>query len=128
MSYRKHGFIQTWLDAGGPRGQFNFGNNQTSTSGATVQAQVNGIASFLVDSPSSIQRDLAVQLRHDLRSARNRQATGRIREIVLHVDHEQRGLRVIGGHGRYLATVRSHAVFSRSARSIDSASKSTRDA
>ena len=48
-------------DAGGPRGQFNYGNNQTSTTGAAVQAQVNGLASFLVDTPSSVQRDLAVQ-------------------------------------------------------------------
>jgi len=47
-------------DAGGPRGQFSFGNNQTSTSGAAVQAQVNGLASFLLDVPSQIQRDLAV--------------------------------------------------------------------
>ncbi len=47
-------------DAGGPRGQFSFGSNQTSTAGAAVQAQVNGMASFLVDSPSQIQRDLAV--------------------------------------------------------------------
>jgi hypothetical protein len=48
-------------DAGGPRGQFTYGSNQTSTSGATVQAQVNGLASFLLDVPSSVQRDLAVQ-------------------------------------------------------------------
>ena len=48
-------------DAGGPRGQFTFGNNQTSISGAAVQDQVNALASFLVDVPSSIQRDLAVQ-------------------------------------------------------------------
>lgn len=47
-------------DAGGPRGQFSYGNNQTSTSGAAVQAQVNGLASFLLDVPSQIQRDLAV--------------------------------------------------------------------
>jgi hypothetical protein len=47
-------------DAGGPRGQFSFGNNQTSTAGAPVQAQVNGLASFLLDTPSQIQRDLAV--------------------------------------------------------------------
>ncbi|MBI4903331.1 MAG: TonB-dependent receptor [Acidobacteria bacterium] len=47
-------------DAGGPRGEFIFGNNQTSTSGASVQAQVNGLASFLLDTPSQVQRDLAV--------------------------------------------------------------------
>ena len=38
-------------DAGGPRGEFKFGNNQTSTSGAAVLDQVNGLASFLVDVP-----------------------------------------------------------------------------
>ncbi len=48
-------------DAGGPRGEFVFGNNQTSMQGAAVQAQVNGLASFLLDVPSTVQRDLAVQ-------------------------------------------------------------------
>jgi hypothetical protein len=48
-------------DAGGPRGQFTFSNNQTSISGAAVNNQYNALASFLVDVPSSIQRDLAVQ-------------------------------------------------------------------
>jgi hypothetical protein len=47
-------------DAGGPRGEFQFGNNQTSTAGAAVLAQVNGLASFLLDTPSLMQRDLAV--------------------------------------------------------------------
>ena len=47
-------------DAGGPRGQFNYGNNQTSTSGAAVLAQANAIASFLLDVPSNFQRDLAI--------------------------------------------------------------------
>jgi hypothetical protein len=48
-------------DAGGPRGEFVFGSQQTSTSGATVQAQVNGLASFLLDAPNTVRRDLAVQ-------------------------------------------------------------------
>jgi hypothetical protein len=48
-------------DAGGPRGEFVFGNNQTSIQGAAVQAQVNALASFLLDTPSNVQRDLAVQ-------------------------------------------------------------------
>jgi len=47
-------------DAGGPRGEFQFGNNQTSTAGAAVLNQVNGLASFLMDRPSLIQRDIAV--------------------------------------------------------------------
>lgn len=54
-------------DAGGPRGEFVFGNNQTAlpaspgVTASTVQAQVNGLASFLLDTPSNVQRDLAVQ-------------------------------------------------------------------
>jgi hypothetical protein len=47
-------------DAGGPRGEFQFGNNQTSVPGATVLSQVNGLASFLLDVPSRFRRDLAV--------------------------------------------------------------------
>lgn len=47
-------------DAGGPRGEWQFGNNQTSTPGAPVLSQVNGLASFLVDVPSRFRRDLAV--------------------------------------------------------------------
>jgi len=47
-------------DAGGPRGEFQFRNNQTSTPGATVLDQVNSLASFLVDTPSLVQRDLAI--------------------------------------------------------------------
>jgi hypothetical protein len=47
-------------DSGGSRGQFQFGNNQTSTSGATVNSQVNGMASFLLDIPYQVQRDLAI--------------------------------------------------------------------
>jgi outer membrane receptor protein involved in Fe transport len=48
-------------DNGGPRGQFNFRNNQTSTSGAAVVDQVNALASLLLDTPNSFQRDLDVQ-------------------------------------------------------------------
>jgi hypothetical protein len=48
-------------DAGGPRGQFQFGNNQTSIAGAPVNNQVNALAAFLVDTPYTVQRDLAVQ-------------------------------------------------------------------
>src|ERR1051325_2404879 len=48
-------------DAGGARGEFQFGNNQTSTPGAAVGNQVNGFASFLLDSPFLVQRDLAIQ-------------------------------------------------------------------
>ncbi len=47
-------------DAGGPRGEFQFGSNQVSTAGAAVLTQVNGLASFLLDTPSVMQRDLAV--------------------------------------------------------------------
>jgi hypothetical protein len=47
-------------DAGGPRGEFLFRNNQTSTPGAPVLDQVNSAASFLLDAPSQLQRDLAV--------------------------------------------------------------------
>lgn len=47
-------------DAGGSRGEFQFGNNQTSTPGAAVGNQVNPLASFLLDTPSLVQRDLAV--------------------------------------------------------------------
>jgi outer membrane receptor protein involved in Fe transport len=48
-------------DAGGPRGEYQFRDNQTSTSGATVLDQVNGLASFLVDVPNTFRRDLSVQ-------------------------------------------------------------------
>ncbi len=47
-------------DAGGPRGEFVFGNNQSSAPGGAVLAQVNGLASFLLDSPGTVQRDLAI--------------------------------------------------------------------
>jgi hypothetical protein len=47
-------------DAGGPRGEFQFRNNQTSIPGAAVLDQVNSMASFLLDVPSLFQRDLAV--------------------------------------------------------------------
>lgn len=48
-------------DAGGPRGEFQFRNNQTSTPGAPVLDQINSMASFLLDVPSLFRRDLAVQ-------------------------------------------------------------------
>jgi hypothetical protein len=48
-------------DAGGPRGEFQFRDNQTSTPGATVLDQVNGLASFLLDTPNTLRRDLSVQ-------------------------------------------------------------------
>jgi hypothetical protein len=47
-------------DAGGPRGEFDFRNNQTSTQGAPVLDQVNAMASFLLDTPDNIRRDLAI--------------------------------------------------------------------
>ena len=47
-------------DAGGPRGEFQFRNQQTSIPGAVVLDQVNSMASFLLDVPSLMQRDLAV--------------------------------------------------------------------
>ena len=39
--------------AGGARGEFQFGNNQTAIAGSPVLAQVNALASFLLDVPSS---------------------------------------------------------------------------
>ncbi len=47
-------------DAGGPRGEFQFRNNVTSTPGGKVLDQVNALASFLLDAPSTVRRDLAV--------------------------------------------------------------------
>jgi hypothetical protein len=47
-------------DAGGPRGEFQFGNNQTAISGSPVVTQANAMASFLLDAPSLVQRDLAI--------------------------------------------------------------------
>jgi hypothetical protein len=47
-------------DAGGPRGEFQFRNNQTSIQGAAVLDQANSLASLLLDTPSQIRRDLAV--------------------------------------------------------------------
>ena len=46
-------------NAGGPRGEYVFGNNQTAIPGSTVLSQVNGLASFLLDVPGTFQRDLA---------------------------------------------------------------------
>ncbi len=48
-------------DAGGSRGEFQFRSNTTSIPGAVVLDQVNALASLLLDTPSTIQRDLAVQ-------------------------------------------------------------------
>ncbi len=48
-------------DAGGPRGEYQFRNNQTSIPGAAVLDQVNSLASLLVDTPSLFRRDLSVQ-------------------------------------------------------------------
>jgi hypothetical protein len=47
-------------DAGGSRGEFQFRNNQTSTPGAPVVDQVNAMASFLLDVPNTVRRDLAI--------------------------------------------------------------------
>ena len=47
-------------DAGGPRGEWLFRNNQTSIPGAAVLDQANSMASFLLDIPSQFQRDLAI--------------------------------------------------------------------
>jgi hypothetical protein len=47
-------------DAGGPRGEFQFRNNQTSVPGSAVLDQVNSMASFLLDVPNTMQRDLAI--------------------------------------------------------------------
>src|SRR5690242_4455299 len=47
-------------DAGGPRGEFQFRNNTTSTPGAAVLDQVNSMASLLLDAPQTMRRDLAV--------------------------------------------------------------------
>lgn len=48
-------------DAGGPRGEFQFRNNTTSTPGSAVLDQVNSFASFLLDVPNLFRRDLAIQ-------------------------------------------------------------------
>ena len=48
-------------DAGGPRGEYQFRDNQTSTPGSAVLDQVNGLASLLVDTPNTFRRDLSVQ-------------------------------------------------------------------
>jgi len=47
-------------DNGGPRGQFTFGLNQTAITGSTTNSQANTFASFLVDAPSQVRRDLAI--------------------------------------------------------------------
>ncbi len=47
-------------DAGGPRGEYQFRDNQTSTPGGKVLDQVNALASFLLDVPNTFRRDLAI--------------------------------------------------------------------
>lgn len=47
-------------DSGGPRGEYQFGNNQTAIPGSPVLSQANALASFLLDVPSTFRRDLAV--------------------------------------------------------------------
>jgi hypothetical protein len=47
-------------DAGGPRGEYLFRNNQTAIQGSPVLDQANSLASYLLDVPSTFQRDLAV--------------------------------------------------------------------
>jgi len=47
-------------DAGGPRGQISFSQNNSSVTGAKVLSQANGLAALLVDFPSQVQRDAAV--------------------------------------------------------------------
>jgi len=49
--------VQTY---GGPRGIYNWRNNQTSIQGATVLDQANAFASFLLDVPNAFGRDLPV--------------------------------------------------------------------
>ncbi len=48
-------------DNGGPRGEFLFGSNQTSISGQAVNTQANPMASFLLDRPRQVRRDLAIE-------------------------------------------------------------------
>lgn len=47
-------------DAGGPRGEFQYRNQQTSTPGGAVLDQANSLASFLLDIPQTMRRDLAI--------------------------------------------------------------------
>jgi hypothetical protein len=59
----RHGreeLLQT-QDAGGPRGEYQFRDQQTSIPGAAVVDQVNGLASMLLDTPNLFRRDLSVQ-------------------------------------------------------------------
>lgn len=47
-------------DAGGPRGQIQFGVNQTTIAGGKTHPQGNSLADFLLDAPNQLRRDLAV--------------------------------------------------------------------
>jgi hypothetical protein len=55
-------FLQQTQDNGGPRGQFQFRGGQTSipTNAASTGGFANAFASFLLDVPSLVQRDLKV--------------------------------------------------------------------
>ena len=55
-------FLLQTQDNGGPRGQFQFRGNQTAIPGdaAATAGFANGFASFLLDVPSLVQRDLKV--------------------------------------------------------------------
>jgi hypothetical protein len=55
-------FLLQTQDNGGPRGQFNFSASQTALNGdaASAGGYANAIASFLLDVPSLVQRDLKV--------------------------------------------------------------------
>jgi hypothetical protein len=55
-------FLLQTQDNGGPRGQYNFSASQTALNGdaASASGYANAIASFLLDVPSLVQRDLKV--------------------------------------------------------------------
>ncbi len=47
-------------DAGGPRGEYQFRDQQTAIPGSAVLDQANALSSFLLDVPYQLRRDLAV--------------------------------------------------------------------
>src|SRR5262249_61688235 len=55
-------FLLQTQDNGGPRGQFQFSASQTALNGdaASAGGYANAVASFLLDVPSLVQRDLQV--------------------------------------------------------------------
>src|SRR5262245_39275203 len=59
---RTRDFLLQTQDNGGPRGQFQFSASQTALNGDSASASgfANAIASFLLDVPSLVQRDLQV--------------------------------------------------------------------